>query len=76
MKDVFGPNIFLIIWQQQIGFSKLIKNVVTQGFLKNLYKFIGVHLQYKGAIINQLNIHDFITYIYFKTQIIFMWYVQ
>jgi hypothetical protein len=30
-----------------------------QGFKKNLYKFIGVQLQYKRAIINQLNIHDF-----------------
>jgi hypothetical protein len=42
-----------------------------QGFFKNLYKFIGVHLQYKSAIINQLNIHVFIT-IFFQTQIIFM----
>jgi len=32
-----------------------------QGFKKSLYKFIGVHLQYKNAIINQLNIHVFIT---------------
>jgi hypothetical protein len=30
-----------------------------QGFLKNLYKFIGVHLRYKNEIMNQLNIHDF-----------------
>jgi len=30
-----------------------------QGFLKNLYKIFGVHLQYKSAIINQLDIHDF-----------------
>jgi len=30
-----------------------------QGFSKILYKFIGVHLQYKSKIINQLNIHDF-----------------
>jgi hypothetical protein len=42
-----------------------------QGFFKNLYKFIGVHLQYKSVIINQLNIHVFIT-IFFQTQIIFM----
>jgi len=35
-----------------------------QGFLKNLYKFIGVHLQYKSAIINQLNIHVFITFFF------------
>ncbi len=30
-----------------------------QGFLKNLYRFIGVHLQYNITIMNQLNIHDF-----------------
>jgi hypothetical protein len=59
IKYVLGLNIFLIIWQQYSGFSKLIKNVVTQGFSKNLYEFIGVHLQYKRKIVNQLNIHDF-----------------
>jgi hypothetical protein len=30
-----------------------------QGFFKNLYKFIGVHLQHKRTIMNQLNIYDF-----------------
>jgi len=40
------------------------KNVVAQRFFLNLYKFIGVHLQYKSAIINQLNIHDFYNIFY------------
>jgi type II restriction/modification system DNA methylase subunit YeeA len=35
----------------------------SKGLKKNPYKFIGVHLQYKSAIMNQLNIHDF--YIFF-----------
>jgi hypothetical protein len=35
-----------------------------QGFFKNLYKFIGVHLQYKSAIINQLNIHGFYNFFF------------
>ncbi len=35
------------------------KNVVMQGFFKNLYKFIGVHIQYKIVIMNKLNICDF-----------------
>jgi hypothetical protein len=43
-----------------------------QRFFKNLYKFICVHLQYKSAIMNQLKIHDFITYFCFQTQIISM----
>jgi hypothetical protein len=30
-----------------------------KGFFKNLYKFVNEHLQYKSAIMNQFNIHDF-----------------
>ncbi len=43
-----------------------------QGFKKNFYKFIGVHLQYKSAIINQLNIHDFYNIFYFSNPNHFM----
>jgi len=37
-----------------------------QGFLKDLCKFIGVYLQYKSSIINQLNIDGFNNKIFFK----------
>jgi len=31
----------------------------SKGFLKNLFKFVSEHLQYKSAIMNQFNTHDF-----------------
>jgi len=31
----------------------------SKGFFKNLFKFVGEHLQYNNAIMNHFNIHDF-----------------
>ncbi len=37
----------------------------------DLYKFIGVHLQYKKTIMNRLNIHDFYNIFLFSNPNIF-----
>jgi hypothetical protein len=48
------------------GFSKLIRNVVIQGFKKNLYKFINGQLEYKRKKYESIrNINNFYNIFWF-----------